>query len=161
MAAEPKQEESALDAWRSIVPLVRGMVAGRSERELDVRPEGAPFTVREAVHHIAEANVVAGGIVIAALGSPGAVFDWSWMLPFGAWMQRLRYDAKPVEPSLRLIDALNAYVAAQVEPLADGLERRVQLVDQPGAAPRAVTVADVLRQEAEHARGHAQELRSR
>jgi len=52
-----------------------------------------------------EANVVAASIVIAALGSPGCTYDWSWMMPFGAW----------------LMGVLNAYVAAQIEPLSDGL----------------------------------------
>jgi len=81
---------------------------------------------RETVHHLAEALVVAGSIVIAALGSPGSLYDWSWMMPFGPWMDRLRYDLKPLAPSLRLIDALNAYVAAQVEPLPDALGREVR-----------------------------------
>ena len=117
------------------------------------------MTRRETVHHIAEANAVAASIVIAALGSPGCVFDWSWMLPFGPWMERMAYDRKPIEPALRLIEALNAYVAAQVEPLAGGLQRRIGLRDEPGAEPRPVTVAEVLLQEARHAREHVEEAR--
>lgn len=152
------RREDPLEAWRSIVPLVRGMAEGLPEAELDRRREGAPFSIREMVHHVAEANVVAASIVIAALGSPGSVYDWSWMLPFGKWMEQMRYDQKPLAPSLRLLEALNDYVAAQIEPLADGLERTARLVDQPGAEPRAVTVAEILLQEAEHAREHAGEV---
>ena len=151
----PEDGRNALAAWRSIVPLVNGLVEGRSEAELDRKPDGSPFTVREIVHHIAEANIVAASIVIAALGSPGSVYDWSWMLPFGKWMERMRYGHKPLMHSLRLLEALNEYVAAQIEPLEDGLERRVQLRDEPGGALREVTVADVLLQEADHAREHA------
>ena len=87
------------------------------------------MSIRETVHHIVEANVVAASIVLAALGSPGCIYDWSWMLPFGEWLERLRYDRKPLAPSLRLLEALNAYVVAQVEPLPDGLQRTVQLRD--------------------------------
>ena len=79
------------------------------------------------------------------------------MLPFGPWMDRMRYGEKPIAPALRLLDALNAYVAAQVEPLPDGLQRIVQLRDRPGAEPRSATVADVLLQEYEHARDHVEE----
>ena len=61
----PEARRNALATWRSIVPLVNGLVEGRSETELDRKPNGSPFTVREIVHHIAEANVVAGSIVIA------------------------------------------------------------------------------------------------
>jgi hypothetical protein len=147
----------ALAEWKSIVPLVHGLLEGRREADLDRRAGRSSFSVRETVHHIAEANVVAASIMIAALGSPGAVYDWSWMLPFGAWLERLRYGEKPVAPSLRLLEALNEYVVAQVEPLPDGLERRVLLRDQPGGELREITVAEVLLQEADHAREHVAE----
>lgn len=81
------------------------------------------------------------------------------MLPFGPWMERLAYDRKPIAPALRLLEALNAYIVAQVEPLADGLQRVVRLRDEPGAEPRSVTVAEVLLQEVEHVREHVKEAR--
>ena len=148
-------EQDALEAWRAIVPLIHGLADGVAEESLDRRLDPSSMTIRETVHHVAEANVVAACIVIAALGSPGCVYDWSWMMPFGPWMERLRYDRKPMAPSLLLLDAINGYVAAQLQPLDDGLERTVRLLDEPGAELRAVTVADVLRQEFEHAREHA------
>src|SRR5258707_2107385 len=151
----------ALAAWRSIVPLVHGMVHARSEEEIDLQADPESMTLRETVHHIVEANVVAASIVTAALGSPGSVHDWSWMLPFGKWMERMRYDKKPLAPSLRLLEALNEYIAAQIEPLEDGLERRVRLRDEPDGPLREVTVADILLQEAEHAREHVDEARER
>ena len=154
------QDRSALEAWKSIVGLVRGLAEGLSDEELDRGRAKSGMTIRETVHHVAEANVVGASIVVAALGSPGCVFDWSWMMPFGKWMERLSYDRKPIAPALRLIEALNAYVVAQVEPLADGLDRIVRLRDEPGAEPHAVSVAEVLLQEADHARQHVEEARA-
>jgi hypothetical protein len=154
-----RNDRRALEAWRSIPAVVHGLIGGRSEKELDRRPDGASMSIRETVHHIVEANTVAASIVIAALGSPGCVYDWSWMMPFGEWMERLAYDRKPIAPALRLLEALNAYVVAQVEPLADGLQRRVRLRDEPGAKLRSVTVAEVLLQEAKHVREHVKEAR--
>jgi hypothetical protein len=156
-----KARPDALAEWRAVVPLVHGMVEGRSEVEIDRRPDAESMTLRETVHHVVEANVVAASIVTAALGSPGSVYDWSWMLPFGKWMEQMRYDRKPLAPSLRLLEALNEYVAAQIEPLEDGLERRVRLRDQPDGPLREVTVADILIQEAEHAREHVEEAMGR
>jgi hypothetical protein len=148
---------NVLAAWGSIPKLVRAAVRDLDEAALDARREGG-MTMRETVHHIAEANVVAASIVVAGLGSPGCVFDWSWMQPFGEWMQHLRYDRKPIEASLALLDALNAWVAAQIEPLPDGLQRTVLLRDASDAELREATVAEVLLQEVEHARGHLREL---
>jgi hypothetical protein len=140
--------------------MVRDLSAGRSDAELDERPDGSPFTIRELVHHIVEANVVAASIVVAGLGSPGSVYDWSWMLPFGKWMERMRYDAKPIGPTVALLEALNEYVVAQIEPLPDGLERTVQLRDEPGGELRTMTIADVLMQEWNHAREHVEAIRA-
>ena len=107
-----------------------------------------------------EANVVAASIVVAGLGASSPVYDWSWMMPFGPWMDRMRYDRKPIAPALALLDAINAWVVAQVEPLEDGLDREIRLRDAPGKEVRSTTVADVLVQEADHAREHAEELRA-
>jgi hypothetical protein len=135
-----------LAAWKRIVADVRRLVRAGN---LDARAGSS--SIRETVHHVVEANVVAASIVIAALGSPGCTYAWSWMMPFGSWMTRMRYDRKPLGPTLRLLAALNAYVVAQVAPLPDGLRRTVFLRDAPRAEPRRVTVADVLLQEADHA----------
>src|SRR5262245_40649154 len=142
--------------WRTLPALLESAIAGCSGADLDERvgPDELGLTRRQLVHHLTEANVVAASIVIAALGSPGCTYDWSWMMPFGAWLERLDYARKPIEPARRLLDALNAYVAAQIEPLPDGLVREVCLRDAPGAELRRVTVADVLRQAIEHVREH-------
>jgi hypothetical protein len=142
----------ALDAWRQIPKLVEDALAGG--RDLDGPPDDHGMTLREVVHHVVEANLVAASIIVAACGSPGCTYDWSWMLPFGPWMDRMDYRHKPIEPALRLLHALNDYVAAQLEALPDGLARELWLRDTPEGAPRRATVADVLAQEAAHAREH-------
>jgi hypothetical protein len=145
-----------LAEWRAVPGLIDAVVAGATEAALDERfgPEKLGMTLRQTVHHLAEANVVAASIVIAALGSPGCTYDWSWMMPFGEWLKRLDYAHKPVEPARHLLEALNVYVAAQIEPLVDGLQRELYLRDAPGSNLRRVTVADILRQEIEHVREH-------
>lgn len=161
-AAVPSDaDRSALDEWKQIVPMVTRLVEGRTDADLDRRTPGVPMTLRETVHHIVEANVVAAAILTAALGSPGSVFDWSWMQPFGPWMDRMRYDQKPLAPTLRLLAALNDYVVAQVEPLDDGLTRTVRLRDAADTELREVTVANVLRQEAQHARHEVEQATRR
>ena len=146
--------DDPLAAWRSIVGLVRARVADCDQRELDRRADAESLTLREAVHHVVEANVVAASVVIAALGSPGCVYDWSWMQPFGPWLERLRYGDRDLAPAVALLGALNDYVAALVAPLPDGLSRRVQVRVAPDVPLQTMTVADLLRAEVEHARQH-------
>ena len=96
--------------WKTIPRRVEAAIAGATDASLDepIGPEELGLTRRQLVHHLAEANLVAASIVIAALGSPGCTYDWSWMMPFGAWLERLDYAHKPIEPALRLLEVLNA-----------------------------------------------------
>jgi hypothetical protein len=143
-----------LEAWTAIPARIHATLERLGGDGLDRVTEREGLTVREQIHHIVEANVVAASIVIAALGSPGCTYDWSWMVPFGPWMDRLHYRAKPLEPALHLLDALNAYVAAQIAPLPDALSREVYLKDGEDVPLRRATVVEVLAQEVAHAEMH-------
>jgi len=143
-------------AWKEIPERIGAVLHDGVDLDAPFGPERLGVTRRQLVHHVAEANVVAASIVIAALGKPGSTYDWSWMMPFGPWLERLDYAHRPIEPAWHLLASINAYVAALVEALPDGLDRVVFLRDSPDAEPRRATVADVLRQEVEHVEEHLQ-----
>jgi hypothetical protein len=143
-----------LVAWSGIPALIRDALERADASALDDPDFHGGMTLREVVHHVVEANLVAASIIVAASGSPGCTYDWSWMMPFGPWMDRLDYRSKPIEPALALLQALNAYVIAQLEPLPDALQREVLLRDAPDAPLRRTTIAEVLTEEVNHARGH-------
>ncbi len=158
MSAEESPRD-VLTAYRSIPQTIAAEVRGLDEMQLDRRlTEG--LSVREQVHHMVEAHVVASSIVIAALGMPGSTYDWSWMLPFGPWMDRLPYRRMPLGPSLEAVRAVNAWVGTVIEQLDDGLSRTVRLRDAPDAEPRTVTVADVLQQEIDHTTEYVGKIRA-
>jgi hypothetical protein len=136
---------------------VTAAVRGLGARQLDSKP--GDLSVRETVHHLVEAHVVASSIVIAALGGPGCTYDWSWMQPFGPWIGRLGYGTMPIRPSLAALRALNRFVGTVVKRLPDGLDREVLLREEPGVRPHRATVADVLRQEVEQVADHLRPLR--
>ena len=156
----PGARTDVLSAWRSIPEVLSGAVRGLDDSQLDLRNPRNNLTVREQTHHLVEAHVVASSIVIAALGMPGSTYDWSWMMPFGPWMDRLPYRSMPLGPSLEALRALNAWLAAVVEGADQGLSREVRLRDSPEAEPRPVTVAELLRQEVDHTEEHVAEIRA-
>ena len=115
------------------------------------------MSIRETVHHLVEANLVAASIMIAALGKSGCVYDWSWLVPDGAWTERMGYARVPIGPALATLRALVEHVAAIIA-ASDGLGREVQLLDSPGAVLYTKTVEGLLRQEVEHAAEHLRSL---
>jgi hypothetical protein len=156
---KPQDEAETLAAWRAVPGTLTDVVRSLDDAQLDRRIEKTGMTVREQVHHLVEAQVVAASIAIAGLGMPGSTYDWSWMQPFGSWMERLPYRSLPLALSLDLLRALNAWVAAVAEGTEGGLSRELSLRDSPDAALRKVTVGDVLRQEVEHAEEHVLQIR--
>lgn len=74
-------QAATLTAWASIPRKIRRAIEGLSEGDLKARSGSEGWSIREYVHHLVEANLVASTIVLAALGRPGCRFDWSWMIP--------------------------------------------------------------------------------
>lgn len=144
----------AVSAWRRLPRTLEKAIAGLTERDLDLRGGPDQWSIRETVHHLVEANVVACGIVIAALGASGCTYDWSWLNPDRRWMARLGYDKAPLGPAIAALEALSQHVAGLIRAAPDAGRRIAKLHDAPGAKPRAVTVTEVIFSEVEHARGH-------
>jgi DinB superfamily len=149
---------NTLRAWRSIPRQIARAISDLSVRDLSLRGGPDGWSIREYVHHLVEANLVASNIVLAAMGKPGSRYDWSWMFPDRQWMERLGYDRAPIDPALGLLEHLCSHVAAVVRIAPHGLEGHVRLVDSPGSRPRRQAVRQVFEDECEHARHHLRDI---
>src|SRR6185369_823053 len=149
----------ALESWLSIPDLVEKSVAGLSDEALDRRGGTEGASLRENVHHILESNLVAVTIMLAALAPERTVtYDWSWVWPNVAWMQRMGYNSAPIAPALKTLRALCEYYAVLITRIPDALSREVQLLDSPGAKIYSKTVEDILIQEYKHAEEHLRDI---
>ncbi len=149
---------SALRAWLAIPDRLQAAIAGLPPRALDFRAEPEAFSMREWVHHLVEANLVASSMLVCALGTDGGTFDWSWLWPSPEWMRRLGYDKAPVRPSLAALRALQRHVAGLLAATDGGLRRRVTLFDTPDGKRYRRTVEQLLAAEVAHAREHLRDV---
>ena len=152
-------QQDAVTGWIGIPGLLRQAIGGLSEGELELRGEREGMSIRETVHHLAEANIVAASIMIAAIGKNGCTYDWSWLYPDRAWVGRMGYETAPVEPALNIINALCTQIANLVTVNPEILTREVHLFDAPGEEIYSMTVADIMRQEIDHAAEHLSDIR--
>ena len=155
---QPDQPGEVVRNWTSIPDAIRKAIEGLPESDLDLRGGPNNWSIRESVHHLVEANLVASNIVLAALGKSGCTYDWSWLTPGGSWMERLGYNSAPIGPAVDLLEALCRHVTALLTVVADGMERSVKLLDAPGADTRTTTVEEILLQESKHAKDHLGEV---
>ncbi len=156
--AQRTAQTQAVRAWLAVPARIERAVQNLPERALDRRGGSEGWSIRETVHHLVEANLVASNIMLAALAKSGATYDWSWVMPDGVWMRRVGYTTAPVGPALSLLRALGEFFAAVLSSATGGLERHVRLLDAPGAATYKRTVKQILAQEVAHAGKHLRDI---
>jgi DinB superfamily len=147
-----------LSDWLQVARAIESAIEGLTEDDLDSRGGPNGWSIRETVHHLVESNLVACTIVIAAVGKGGCTYDWSWLNPDRAWMERMGYSRGTVAPAIEVLSALCRYVAALLSAGPDALRREIKLLDAPGTDPYPITVEQVIRLEVEHARQHLLEV---
>ncbi len=150
----PTEPAEVLRAWSRIPGNIEKALERLPDEDLDLRGGPDGWSIRETVHHLVEANLVASNIMIAGLAKSGCVYDWSWVTPDASWMQRVGYNTAPVRPALEALQALCEHMAGLIRATSDGFLRQVQLLDAPGAKLYTKTVEDLLAQETEHAEEH-------
>lgn len=145
-------------SWRRIPRVVEKAVRGLSKKEIESRKGRDLMSVHETVHHIAEANIVAASMIIAAIGKDGASYDWTWLYPNLDWVDRLGYSKVPIQPAIKMLDAMSEHIANLVRVNPKVLKRKVTLFDTPGGRKYTMTVEEIMNHEVGHAKEHLQEV---
>jgi hypothetical protein len=149
-----------LNAWQQVPAEIDTLISGRSDAQLAKIPGSEGLSLKELVHHLTEANIVAATMIIAALGASGSTFDWSWLWPNREWTDRMGYGKVPTATSLRTLENMIAHVSNVVKAAGRGaLKRKVRLFDSPGAETYTKTVAELIQQEVDHAAQHLVDVR--
>jgi hypothetical protein len=152
-----KAADRVLDEWLRLPETIEKATAGTTDDEMDRRVRNA-MSPRETVNHLVEANIVACSMMIAALGASGSTYDWSWLYPNSAWIERMGYGKAPVEPALAALKGLCRHFANLINARPDALRCEVRLFDSPGAETYTLSVAAILQQELDHAAEHLGDL---
>jgi hypothetical protein len=125
---------------------------GIAPAELDWRPAPDAWSVREIVHHLADADTFAAARLRRLLtedAPPIPAYDEQILA------ERLRYASRPVEPALQVIEAVRATSAQLLEPLADTDWRRTGTHSEMGP----YSVERWLEFNAAHPYDHADQIR--
>ena len=158
MKKEPNLQEP-LAAWNKIPRRIRDSIRGLNESDLRLRAGSEGWSIRETVHHLVEANLVASNMIIAALATNGCNYDWTWVNPDKSWMRRVGYNTANVSPAINTLRTLCRHISSLVAAQPGALTRTVKLNDAPRATRYVITVEKILWQEVEHANEHLGDIR--
>ena len=153
-------DEELISEWKTIPTRIRKSIRGLSEEDLNVKGGSEGWTIRETVHHLVEANLVASNMIIAALAVDGCDYDWTWVNPDKAWMRRVGYDTADIDLAIKALLALSRHISALLAANTRTLARTVKLNDAPGRPRYVASIRKILCDEVEHAKEHLGEIRN-
>ncbi len=147
--AAPGAREGWIGEIRRLPGRLREAVAGLDDRRLDTPYRPGGWTVRQLVHHVADSHVNAYVRLRLALTEAGPTIR-----PYdeGLWAELADARELPVEPSLRLLEALHERWTALLDRLEPGdWSRTLVHPERPG---ERLTVEWLVAQYAWHSRHH-------
>ena len=121
-------------------------------KELDWRRALAEWTIREIVHHLADSEMIAALRLRRLLAEESPMiqgFDQE------AYARQLRYDSRPIEAALRVIEAARATTLEILAEIAEAEWQRAGIHDERGR----YTIERWLELNANHAHEHAEQIR--
>ena len=132
---------------------------GLSESELDLR-EGEGWSIRQIVHHLADAEDLWRPFIRQALGCQPAPFvmDWFFQIPQAEWANAWHSAGRAIGPSLDLLDASRAFIVELVEAVPGALEMSLA-VRLPGGGEERGQVSDIIALQTRHISEHIAEIR--
>ena len=157
----PEDRDDALSRYREGPMLLEHAVMGLRDAELDAKPSGGGWSIRQIVHHIADGDDLWKTCIKAALGNSDGLFtlQWYWDKPQMEWAEGWSYASRSVESSLTLLDANRHHIVELLGHVPDALERSIRL-QPPHDTEVRITVKDVIEMHVRHITGHTQDIQA-
>lgn len=151
-AAAPERRAGWIDELAQAPAVLRQAVAGLDDDQLDTPYREGGWTVRQVVHHVADAHLNAYARARLTLTEERPALQ-----PYNVNAWALLPDAAtgPIEPSLALVEAVHARLVALLRSLAPADFARTFIHPQQGEQPLDRLVALY----AWHGRHHAAQIR--
>ena len=125
MTNEIETREEIVARYASGIQAVEEALAGLTEADLDLAREETKWTIRQIVHHIADAELFWEVAIKAALGNSGCLYDASWYIINNKWAEPLQYAARPIDGAVVLYKAIRQQMLELLEYVPDAWEKSV------------------------------------
>jgi hypothetical protein len=133
---------------------------GLAEADLDVAREEGKWTIREIIHHLADAEVIWSIALKAALGNSGCTFDIRWYPPDNAWAGPLEYARRPVADAIESVTAIRNHTAQLMKRMPDDAWERHLVFVAPGLKESLrCTVGWIIDWQTRHLDLHIEQIR--
>jgi uncharacterized damage-inducible protein DinB len=132
---------------------------GLSESDLDLSRAQGKWTIRQIVHHIADAEDLWETGIKAALGNSGCAFDFNWYIPDNKCAEPLDYANRPITDAVELFKAIRSHVVQMINHLPNAWERYIIFTHGDLVKEKKITVGELIEWQVRHLLLHIEQIR--
>lgn len=157
----PEDRDAAVSRYREGPILLEHAVMGLRDADLDAKPSGGGWSVRQIVHHVADGDDIGKLCIKMAIGNEQAEFalEWYWSLTQETWGDRWAYSKRSIDVSLSLLKANRDHILQLLGSVPEAWNRSVTVRTPQGEIER-VPVGFVIQMQADHLIRHIEHIRA-
>jgi uncharacterized damage-inducible protein DinB len=159
MTDQTETQSEIVARYASGIQAVDEVLVGLTEADLDLSRAENKWTIREIVHHIADAEDLWEIAIKSAMGNCGCLFDVSWYIIDNKWAEPLRYATRPVDEALALYRAIRRQVLELLEHVPDVWDKYVLFHWANPDEANEWTVGDIVTWQSRHVMIHVEQIR--
>jgi uncharacterized damage-inducible protein DinB len=157
----PEDRDHALSRFQEGPILLEHTVMGLRDSELDLKPSGGGWSIRQIVHHIVDGDDIWKLCVKLAIGNEHAEFPLGWYSSQtqDTWADRWAYSQRSIGTSLSLLKAIREHMLQLLASVPEAWNRAV-VVHTPKGEIEKVSVGFVIQMQADHLLHHVERIRA-
>jgi hypothetical protein len=149
-----------IDEYVAGADRLEGALGGLTEADLDAARKDGKWTIRQILHHVADAEAIWSIALKAAIGNSGCTFDIGWYPRGNAWAERLDYAKRSVADAVGNLRAARRHTAQLVKHMRDDVWKRHVVFVAPGLDEgKRLTVTEIIRWQTSHLDLHIEQIR--
>jgi uncharacterized damage-inducible protein DinB len=157
----PEDRDNAIARFREGPMMLADAVMNLQDADLDARPSGGGWSIRQIVHHIADGDDIWKLSIKMAIGNEQAEFllGWYGSLTQETWADRWAYSQRSIGVSLSLLKATREHILQLLESVPEAWNRSVTVHTKQGEIER-IPVGFVIQMQADHLVHHLKRIRA-
>ncbi len=157
----PEDRDREIFRYREGPNLLEQAVIGLRDADLDAKPSGGGWSIRQIVHHLADGDDIWKLCIKMAIGNEQVEFSLGW---YGSqtqdiWADRWAYSQRSIGTSLSLLKASREHVLQLLASVPEAWNRAV-VVRTPRGEIERVSVVFVVQMQADHVVHHVERIRA-
>lgn len=151
--------KTALDDFSKCGKSLKDVIEQVSDDDLDCSLNENSWSIRQIIHHLADAALIWSMFYRQALGDSDGEFplEWYWSKTQDEWAKIWNYSSRDIQSSLELYKTCNQSMIELLGSAADPRENHL-LLTFPGEETQAMTVESAVRWQSDHLQQHLDEI---